>query len=301
MAYSARIILDSCNPHQDRLTTFEITYPRFVHAELMTHRVFSRNSSSSRAIPIEKMMKRVEEDPVEPIWFGVNQSGMQAKTEMDEKTKRQFLLQWHAARKDALTYAKAMSSPGVNAHKQIVNRILEPWMWITVVVTSTDWDNFFHLRTHPDAQPEIKHIADMMCSLYYQNNPVGLNINEWHLPYLFDKTESEISCLRSNPISIEEGIDYREISTARCARVSYLTHDGERDLSKDVDLFNRLISSGHWSPLEHIASAWHNGTPSGNLKGWRQFRKQFKGEHCTSFDFTQWQFDQEVKQDAIHS
>lgn len=135
MGYECRILLDSINTSGDRLTTFQITYPRFVHCELMTHRVFSRNSSSSRAIPIEKMIEQVENDPVIPVYWGKNQRGMQATEELTGVVRERAIEKWLDARDCAVDHAREMHLNCV--HKQIVNRILEPWMWITVLVSAT--------------------------------------------------------------------------------------------------------------------------------------------------------------------
>lgn len=287
MAYEAKIILDSISPEGWRLTTFELTYPRFVHSELLTHRVFSRNSSSSRAIPIEKMIARVMNDPVLPVWWGKNQPGMQAEEELQGNDKSQAQTYWLEARDNAVDIAVAMVGKGV--HKQIVNRILEPWMWITVILSGTDFGNFFSLRCDKAAQPEIKKIAEMACELYYESPPPRMfDFGEWHMPYLpdFDHlSKRKILAERDGKI-----FDLREISAARCARVSYLTHDGVRDLSKDKELFDRLIGPGHFSPLEHVAmpEARLRRGAGGNFMGWTQFRKSFPGENRDIFNYVEW-------------
>lgn len=269
MAYSARILADSLGPTNIRLTTFEITYPRFVHSELMTHREFSRNTSSSRAIPIEKMIGRVLEDPVLPVWWGKNQSGMAARAELDAIDQSICRTQWLRARDYAVEMAQRLSFLGL--HKQIVNRILEPWMWITALVSSTNYENFFFLRCHEDAQPEIRHIADMMREVYRREAPRRLAAGEWHLPLT---TEADLERV---PID-----DLKKIAVGRCARVSYLTHDGKRDPGADLKLHDRLIASGHWSPFEHVAMALADETRSGNFTGFRQYRKCFAEEYVAA-------------------
>lgn len=262
--YKCKILADSISSYDVRLTTFEITYPRFVHSELMTHRMFSRNSASSRAIPIKAMIQNVLDDPVLPVWWGKNQAGMQAKEELIGTDLDIAKDDWLFARDTAVNWARAMSDTGV--HKQIVNRLLEPWMWITVIVSATEWANFFHLRCHPDAQPEIQKIAYMMRDLYTSNTPT---LTEIHLPLL-----------QPEDIALDGqwGI-LKRVCTGRCARVSYLTHDGKRDLQADIDLCTRLQESGHWSPFEHIATACDPEVFYGNFKGWLQFRKEFEGEN----------------------
>ena len=269
MAYAARIICDSISPAGVRLTTFELTYPRFVHAELMTHREFSRNSGSSRAIPIEKMIERIEQDPVMPVYWGKNQKGMQAAEELTGTDRVCAEIYWKGQRDAAIAAAKGLLRVGV--HKQIVNRLLEPWMWITVLVSSTSYANFFKLRCDPAAQPEIQKIAYMMRDLYFSQQPRQLPVGAWHLPLL---AGDEIMPL---------GLDAIKVSVGRCARVSYLTHDGKRDPQADIDLHDRLLTSGHWSPFEHVAVALPDDRRFGNFSGWLQYRKNFPQEYVRDY------------------
>jgi hypothetical protein len=229
----------------------------------MTHRLFSRNSASSRAIPNEKLSSRVEADPVMPVYWGQNQSGMQAVDEIDRRSQILAESVWLNAREEMLVASNRLAQLGV--HKQLCNRLLEPWMWITVIVTATEYENFFHLRCHPDAQPEIQKIACMMRDLYRTNGPRLLKVGMWHTPYI--QPNEELSHLQELNVSV-----------ARCARVSYLTHDGKREIESDLKLFDRLQSSGHWSPFEHVARATP-GVQSGNFSGWKQYRKCFYDEH----------------------
>jgi len=277
--YSAKILLDSVNPAGHRLTTWELQYPRFVHAELMTHRVFSRNSASSRAIPSEKLIQRILDDPAMPVWWGKNQPGMQAQEEIEgeEKTRAQSL--WLQARDMMINANKILQHMGL--HKQIANRILEPWMYITVILSATTFDNWFKLRCHKDAQPEIKHLADMMLEEYKKNNPIQFQYGDWHLPLVsgpnFINDWNEVTKrLSSKEVKYKAIEDLKKISVGRCARVSYLTHDSKRDIQADIDLHDRLVTSGHWSPFEHVAQAY-NGQ-FGNFTGWKQYRKEFQGE-----------------------
>lgn len=283
--YNCQIVEDNlCVETNERLTTFAVTYPRFVHSELMTHRVFSRNSASSRAIPNSKMLKMIEEDPVIPVWWGKNQSGMQANEELDPIKRRAAEEVWLEARTVMLGYGRKLSELG--AHKQIVNRLTESWMWITVLVTATEFDNFFALRTsqdeHPDpdsvlfnrgfdpefpAQPEIQKIARSMWEAYHAQ-PTKVEIGYYHLPYI---TEEERENL---PLDLR-----MKISVARCARVSYLNHDGTQDLESDKRLYTRLANAGHWSPFEHIAQAQRDAKRYGNFFGWKQYRKWFTNEN----------------------
>jgi len=291
MAYEAKIILDSIGPSGARLTTFELTYPRFVHAELMTHRVFSRNSASSRAIPTEKLLERIKGDPVLPVWWGRNQPGMQAREEIAPVDRIAAEGLWIAARNESVAYALALGRMGL--HKQIANRVMEPWMFITVVVTATEWDNFWALRDHPDAQPELAEVAAKAHKVYAENTPVHVDAGDWHLPYVTGFDMHEIG-----PVFLDDR-DLRLISVGRCAAVSYL-HQDKRDPEADIARAKKILAAGHMSPFEHVAQAmtrneWGQSAmaasilwafdriPPGNLWGWRQYRKMLKSEH----DFSQ--------------
>lgn len=278
MQYECKILLDSINTADDRLTTFQITYPRFVHCELMTHRVFSRNSSSSRAIPIEKMIEQVENDPVIPVYWGKNQKGMQAREELTGQERENAIKWWLESRDLAVNQVKRRP----DVHKQITNRILESWVWITVIVSSTEFNNFFNLRVHPDAQPEFEKIAWMMLEEYKTSQPTVIHDGNWHLAFISD---DDLDVVRAGTTTIIN--DLKKISVGRCARVSYLTHDGKRDPQADIDLHdNRLLHPSnpddpdHMSPFEHVAMA-SPGEKSGNFTGWHQYRKDFPHENRT--------------------
>lgn len=267
MDYNAKILADSISPNGYRLTTMEVTFPRLVLAEFNTHRVFSRNSASSRAIPVEKQLTRIKERPFVPSYWGANQSGMQAEKELTGDARKQAEAEWLAARDDAVKHVENLLSIGL--HKQLTNRLLEPFMWHTVIVTATEWDNFFALRAHADAQPEIRQVAVLMKEAYEDSSPKEVKEDEWHLPLL---QEDEVEWAKASP---EEAA---KVCAGRSARVSYLTHDGKRDRSKDIELYNRLISGGHMSPLEHVARPMtteelRTGEWSGNFRGWHQHRK----------------------------
>ena len=269
MGYCVKILADSISPVECRLTTFELTYPRFIHSELMTHRAFSRNAASSRAIPIEKMIQRVTEDPAEPVHWGKNQKGMQANEELDDWSRETARATWFHARDAAVDHAQTLVRLGV--HKQIVNRLLEPWMWITVIVSATDYGNYFNLRCHKDAQPEFRRLAEMMWDAYSNSEPRLVQTGDWHLPLIF---------LEDTDIALADRI---KLSVARCARVSYLTHDGRRDPEADLALHDRLAASGHWSPFEHAAEASPFPNYIGNFRGWLQYRKGFPTENRPTF------------------
>lgn len=271
--HSAKIICDSIAPHGVRLTTMEVVFPRIILAEFNTHRMFSRNSASSRAIPVEKMLGMVEDNPYIPTHWGKNQKGMQAEQEMHPAEQNAARLCWLRAKDDAVHRANELKEIGL--HKQITNRLLEPFMWHTVIVTGTEWTNFFHLRNNKDAHPDIAIVAKLMQEQYEKGDPGEVKYNQWHLPY----------------IKVEDFQDYQHLdvikfvkaSAGKCARVSYLTHDGIRDLGKDIELCEGLDKNGHMSPLEHPAQPeppGKSGQPHfiGNFKGWRQYRKMIQGE-----------------------
>lgn len=267
MAYSAKIVADSISQSGHRLTTMQVTFPRMVLAEFNTHRMFSRNSASSRAIPVTKQLELIKNDPVLPVYWGANQAGMQANTELEGAAQDQAREEWLAACQDTIRHVEKLLDLGL--HKQITNRLLEPFMWHTVIVTATDWSNFFALRANAMAQPEIRTIAEMMLDVYEQSMPQPLGEDEWHLPLLQPEERDG---------EFEHSERARKISAARCARVSYLTHHGKRDLEADIVLYNRLTSGGHMSPLEHVArpltgDELGEGEYCGNFRGWMQLRK----------------------------
>jgi thymidylate synthase ThyX len=265
MAYECKIICDSLNPYNNkRITTFSITLPRFILPEFLTHRMLSRNSQSSRAIPTEKLIARVVDDPFVPESFGSNIPGMQAGPDLGPEDDKLARLRWLDERDDAVRLSRFYLGLGV--HKQIANRPLELYSWHTVIVTATEWENFFNLRTHKFAQPEFQRIAKMMKEGYESSTGC---VDRYHLPLcpdledLFDQYEINQICM---------------ISAGRCARVSYLTHDGHRDPKADIDLATQLMKNGHMSPFEHVARASTMLIHSGNFIGWSQFRKQIAGE-----------------------
>jgi thymidylate synthase ThyX len=275
MGYGAKVLLDSVSPAGVRLVTMEVRYPRFIHAEFMTHRMFSRNAASSRALPIRKMIAAVREEPAMPVYWGKNQSGMSARQEIDLEARSRAQAEWRRALENALASAERLSDSDIDLHKQLVNRILEPFAWITVVVTATEWANFFTQRCHPDAQPEIKHLADMMLAEFRRSVPAPVAADEWHTPLIQPDERSLDAEVR------------KRISVARCARVSYLTHEGTRDHEKDLELFDRLVAggaNGHWSPFEHVATPLERASEhSGNLRGWEQFRMFFPAQNALTF------------------
>jgi thymidylate synthase ThyX len=269
--YSAKILKDSMSKSGSRLTTMEVSFPRMVLAEFNTHRIKSRNSASSRAIPVEKMIKRVTDDCFIPIYWGKNEKGMQANSELSISEQIEANKIWLEARDNAINSVKQLLN--IDVHKQIANRLLEPFMWQTVICSATSWDNFFNLRCDKDAQPEIKKIAIMMQELYNSNIPNSdlSKTLDWHLPLIEDDEFTEL--IKSFTIE-----NIKKICVGRCARISYLTHDGIRDHQADIDLANKLLTSGHMSPFEHVAIGLDSNIQCGNFTGWKQYRKFITNE-----------------------
>lgn len=242
---SAKIVGDSISQGK-RITTFELEYPRFIHSELMTHRVFSRNAMSSRAVPIEKMIEQVAKQPAMPVHWGKNQAGMQAKHELEGMELIGVKSSWKLAAEEASNFAASMDFLG--AHKQVVNRILEPFQTMKTVLTSTEFENFYWLRNHEDAQPEIKKLAEEMLKAHGESKPISLIPGEWHLPYY-----GENGALFGS-FSDEELENAKAISASCCAQVSYRKLDDS--LEKALNVYKRLVESEpvHASPFEHQAT-----------------------------------------------
>jgi hypothetical protein len=267
----ARIVADSVNPVGCRLTTFVVTYPRVILAEVNTHRALSRSSASSRAIPVSRMLEKIRSDPYRPIHWGKNQSGMQADQELDATTKRVAVSIWDSALNSALHWAEEMTKVGV--HKQVANRLLEPFAHVTTILSATDWGNFFNLRAHKDAMPEFQELAYRMLEAYVASSPRRLAVGEWHLPF----TDQYLT----EGLSPEQ---LRKISTARCARVSYLNFEGEIDHAKDYRLHDDLWVAPHASPFEHPAECLGTNQRFGNFAGFLQYRKMLPNENREAFD-----------------
>lgn len=274
MTITAKVIADSLAPNGKRITTFELHYPRFIHAELLVHRVFSRNSASSRAIPSKKIIQQVKDDTAMPVFWGANRPGMSADHELNGWRLWLAKFVWLRARDCAVLFTNILLWLGL--HKQIANRIIEPWFNITIILTSTEWGNWYNLRNHPDAQPEIQRLAEVMLEAHNTSIPRKLSMGEWHLPYITDQ-----DCLTLN---LEAQL---KTSVARCARVSYLNHDGKKaSLDENLKMFARLLGNFpvHASPSEHQATPLPNQSDrSGNFLGWEQFRKQIPNEHAEHY------------------
>lgn len=255
----AKVILQSAWGAQ-KVTTFELEYPRFIHAELMTHRVFSRNAASSRAIPITEMIRLAEEHTAIPIWTK-NQAGMQGKVAEDIDTIQHATEIWE----DAMihTIKKVQELDAIGIHKQNANRLLEPFQHIKTIVTTTDLSNWNNLRMHPDAQPEIQALATAMFLAEIQCDTQELSAGEWHLPYT---TEAD-----GTPAT------RKMISASCCAQVSYRKNDDS--FEKAEKIYDMLISAEvlHASPFEHQCTGLIPGQEQrGNLIGFKQLRQEIE-------------------------
>lgn len=278
MGFSATVVADSINPHDQRLTTLEVTLPRIVLAEFNTHRMLSRNSASSRAIPVLKQIRKVLEDPFVPETFGSHQAGMQSGPPLEGEDHRRAQMAWLDARDRAassalellygfpvdpvmILHAEAdLSEVEPVVHKELVNRILEPFQWTTILVTATEWGNFFGLRDHEAAQPQIATAARLMRTAMDASTPEPMLWGEWHLPLIGN---------------MEMNSRLADISASRCAGVSYETHQ-RRDQEKDLARFEKLLAGGHMSPMEHPACALKGS--HANFRGWKQLRTMIPGE-----------------------
>jgi hypothetical protein len=270
------------------IITMELEYPRFIHAEILTHRMFSRNAASSRAIPVTKMVEQVRTDPAMPVHWGKNQAGMQAKEELNSVMAAGCAYLWKEAAEQVADKAYLMDSAGL--HKQVVNRILEPFQWMKTVVTATEWGNFYWLRNHEDAQPEIKRLAEVMLEATNKSKPIIMNAGWWHTPYSeYGYWNPHME--KSDPKKTLA--DALAISSSCCAQVSYRLLDDSIEKARMV--YKRLVESSpvHASPFEHQATpmafpvdtggcGWEEGAThmtlngemwSGNFNSWIQYRQ----------------------------
>ena len=236
-------------------------YHNFVANGFIVHN--SRNSASSRAVPTNKMVERVLQNPAMPVEWGVNKPGMSASETLTPEQAEEAKTEWLRARDSAVEHVRDLQK--LSVHKQVINRIMEPFMWHTVIVTATEWDNFFKLRLAENAQPEIRVAAQHMRAAIDASKPKAVASGEWHLPLVQDDEHA---------MPIEE---LKKVSAARCARVSYLTHDGKRDIEKDIELCERLLSDHHLSPFEHVAMPSGDAVFHANFRGWVQMRKAVEG------------------------
>jgi len=276
MGWSVEVNKDSINETGQRITTFVTTSPRFIHSEVMTHRSLAKSAASSRAIPIQKMLDAVRKEPSGPVWWGKNQSGMQAAVPLTGLSLTLAKFVWYKARYLAMFVAWLLWKIGL--HKQIANRVLEPWCWMTVIITGTDWSNFFALRCHPDAQPEFQKLARMMRLAYANSQPQRLRTGEWHLPFVTRDEVREFGSWSAEGQWTPDWDYLCRLSTGRACRVSYLTHDGKRDPEADIDLSQKIAKAGHMGPLDAVAQACYGSDRHGHLVGWKPYRKTFDTE-----------------------
>jgi len=272
------------------LYTIRMRYPRIIHGEILTHRVFSRNGRSSRAVPVKTMLAELMQIPFVPWHWGKNQKGMQASEECNEMIKipdwgdvnfhgtpktyshtREEA--WLSARDAAVSHAEAFMAAGY--HKQIVNRLLEPFAWMDTLVTSTSWNNFLHLRDHVDAEPHLKDLARMVRQAIEEADVEKIEHDNWHLPYITQEDRENLGGHKMNLI---------KVSAARCARISYKPFNGDASYEAELARYDGLVTSDriHASPMEHQASPdshWLDPMYSGNFIGWAQYRKLIKGEY----------------------
>lgn len=245
---SAKIIEDSIW-RGNRLTTLLCRYHRFIHPQVLTHCVFSRNSASSRAIPTGKLLKQ---EIAFPTKFGINRSGMSAQEYLSGDKLEECISDWEKCHEDMVWWVNHFQSK-YNLHKQTVNRLLEPFLYIETLITTTEWDNFFALRID-DAQPEMMALARAIHSARSESSPVERSV---HMPFGGEEKDPKLAI-------------------ARCARLSYLNHFGEYSLESDYAIYNKLLNSGHMSPFEHVATAADNEVDSERyffkLKGWKSQR-----------------------------
>jgi len=270
MSIYAKVVTDSISDHGHRLTTMEVQCHRFVLAEFNTHRRFSRNSASSRAIPFQKQLQRMEELGLAyPLSWPKEQKGMQGGEEFSEESIQNLRSGWEASARGTIQMAQAMYSAGL--HKSVINRLLEPFMWHKIIVSATEWQNFFDQRCSPLAQPEIRVLAEAMEVALDESSPEHIGIDNWHLPYIDEETI--LAVMDADELELKQEA-LKRISAARCARVSYLTHDGKRDIFADLDLFDKLVVAKppHWSPLEHVATPDLLDIHYSNFDGWIQLR-----------------------------
>lgn len=249
-----------------RIATFVFKIPKFLWGHIISHRVLSRNSASSRAIPTKKIRKSVIENPFIPIYFGENKAGMESGSEL--KGLKLWCAQkiWLYSRYVPIAFQFLGEKMGV--HKEVINRILEPWLMVDIIVTATEWKNFIALRTNHAAQPEIRFVAEKINELLISTIPNYLARGEWHIPFILEHEKS---------LELET---QKKVAAARCARVSYSLFDGETsDIESDIKLWKKLSSSGHWSPFEHIAQALDTNERIANFVGWKQYRKEFQNEN----------------------
>lgn len=315
---SARVLADSIYrptptvKTSSRLTTFEVIFPRSILAEFNTHKMISKNFASSRAIPNHKLIQRVEDNPFIPSWK-LNQKGMSPGEPLSLSAAKEAYNVWIRCRDTMVSAAKYLGED-LDIHKGYVNRLLEPWMYVTGICTATDYDNLFFQRYDAAAEPSFYALAKVMYEQFRTSEPKELKLGQWHRPLANDEETVDLVC---GYCADKMGLDLtvidvlNQVSAGRCARVSVFNHEGIRSIDDDLKLYSKMVNSvpGHWSPLEHVATpaqpedmvyrldqleTINDGTfivsvkPDelgycGNLKGFKQLRKFFPNENVTEF------------------
>ena len=276
---TARVIADSLNRSGNRLTSLVITLPRIVLAEFNTHRAISRNSASSRAIPFKKILEQVYKNPFVPTRFQQEHTGMQGTKYYVGDAEGAIQSEWLSARDTAMLQAKALNQMGVT--KQLCNRLLEPFLYHTIIATATEWENFIALRAHDMAEIHIQDAAYKVLDALNNSTPKMLEPGEWHIPFGDNMDEDKLADIYYSQ-QLESPIEAAiKIAVARCARVSYMNFEGKDDYESDIKLHNMLKESGHMSPFEHIAKALPASIQSGNFIGFEQYRKTIEDENKT--------------------
>lgn len=277
----ATVLAYSINEMGQKFITWEIEYPRLVLAELNTHRMLSKNSFSSRAVPFLKMLEQLDGRPVR---FGANQAGMQDQGEdydalVESEPEGGYCFgdpcnyvtnveAWEEAKEDAVKWAQRFYE--AKYHKQVYNRLLEPFQMMKTVISGTETDNFFWLRDDDAADPSLHELARVMKEAKDASKPELLKAGEWHLPYV-DYFQTVIGYTEDDqlimgpreyflgdiqgddfqPITLEQAI---KVSCARCAAVSY-RNEGY-GLEKSLEVYDRLVGDErkHASAFEHCAT-----------------------------------------------
>ncbi len=288
-----RVIADTAMSHEpdNRMTTFELEYPRFIHGEFMTHRMISKNAASSRAVPLKKAIENLLANPAWPVHFGKNQAGMQARQELVGDDLQAAKSIWSRAMFQANEYARSLAD--LEAHKQWAARIIEPFQMMKVVASGTDWANFLWLRDDEEAQPEFQELAHLIQRAFDEHEPAIVGRGEWHMPYVyweFIEGAQRFYDASGAELTTQDAL---KISASCCAQVSYRKLDTSKE--KAIEIYEKLFSGRkpHMSPTEHQAMvpeefvdcpihSWPKGIThmtkdysaySGNLREWIQYRQ----------------------------
>lgn len=301
----AEVLSHSISDVGVELITWTVECPRFIWAEMLTHGRLGKNASSSRAIPNKRLTQDILDNTAMPVYWGSNKSGMQAGEEIDNPVQDPITGEmlpreeaWKRAASYGVAWARAFHEAGY--HKQLSNRLCENLGHIRAVISATEVDNFFNLRCHPDAQPEINKLACMMRRTMRNSVPKALAVGEWHLPYV-SKEDKEALAKRVVAHPSTQGLSVtaiaevanglaRLVSAARCARVSYKTfHGNTSTLEEDLKLCRQLALSvpGHWSPFQHqgtpdvlVNGKWEHPELFGNFVGMKRSRELFEADHA---------------------